>query len=181
MKSGSILAMATAGLFFPVETVSGPYVPPDTDEGYRLNASPATILREYITFITLLQTPSGSSVWPCYIGSMPDGDFIEDDCACAYDTSGWLDGRIMDGPSIEHFGVQLMIRSREYQDGWDKADSICSALSAVLNYPIDYGDDSFVIYNVSRTTPIVSLGNERETKRRFLFTINFLTTIRQVV
>ena len=181
LKSGNITALVMSGLFYPVQTVPGPYVPPDTEDGYRLNASPAVLLREYTTLITLLQTPSGAAEWPCFISSMPDGDLIEDDACCFYDTAGWKDGRVMNGPTIEHFGVQLRVRSKEYQDGWDKADSICSAFDSVLNYPLDYGDDSFILYNISRASAIFSLGTEAGTKRRFLVTANFLATIKQVI
>jgi len=174
---GNILPMVTGGLFYPASTNQ----PIFTADGL-LEVSPAVLLKEYITVITLLQTPSGSAVWPCYIGSMPDGVHIEDDCACVYDTSGMMDGRLQDnGLVIQHYGVQLKIRSKDYQDGWAKIDLIAGSLDAVSNYDISVSGDDYRIHNVSRTTPIVPLGTEEGMKRRWLFTANFLVTISQIV
>ena len=173
---GNILPMVTGGLFYPATAGSG------GTAGESLDVSPAILLRQYIIdVITLLQTPSGAAVWPCYVGFMPDGDFVPDDSVCIYDTAGVKDGRLMVGPTIQHYGIQLRIRSTEYQEGWTRADAISSGLDAVVNYDLDYNGETYHIYNVSRTTPIVPLGMEEETKRRWLFTANFLVTVSQIV
>jgi len=172
IKSGKLLPMVTDGLFYTIKTaVSG-----DT-----LDASPAVILRQYIKdVITLLQLPSGDAIWPAYIGSMPDGGSSPDNCICLYDVPGVKDGRLMDGPSIDHFGVQLKVRALDYQTGWTHIIDICSGLDAIVNYEQEYDSAYYCIANVSKVGSVMALGNEEETKRRFLFTANFLITLKQV-
>ena len=173
LKSGNITALATAGLFYPSNTIV-------LTPGATLDVSPAILIRQYIIDdLLLLQSPSGAATWPCYIGSMPDGDLISHDCACIYDTTGVKDGRLMIGPTIQHYGIQLMIRSEEYQDGWEKIDDICSALDAVVQIDLIYNGETYRVHNISRSGSILPLGNEPNTKRRFLFTANFLVTVHQ--
>ena len=179
LQSGNITALATSGLFFP--TV-GPYVPPVPVSGDVLETSPATLLSYYTINVITLQDPSGIAVWPAYLGSLPDGDEVPDNAGCFYDTYGWKDGRVSDGDTIEHYGVQVKIRSKEYEDGWAKIEQIAAAYDGINHYyPITVDGDSFILYNVSRYGSTMTLGVEPGTKRRWAFTANFLVSVKQVV
>jgi len=108
---------------------------------------------------------------------MPDGNDVPDNCGAIYDTTGLKDGRQMNGPVIRHYGIQLRIRSVDYQTGWIKIEDISSDLDTLSS---EYTVNSIVytIRNVSRTSPIVALGMEPGTARRFHFTMNYLVTIK---
>jgi hypothetical protein len=141
--------------------------------------SPALILKEYLVDALLLQTPSGATEWPVYLQALPDGDYIEDDCGCLSDGGGDKDGRLMIGTVIQHYKIQLRARSREYDDGWNKINSICDILDFISNEDVVYDSDTYRIYNVSRDV-ITPLGQEEETRRRWLFSVDFLVTISQI-
>jgi len=179
LQSGNITSMVTGGLFFPAV---GAYVPPVPVSGDVLESSPASLLRQYtINIITLLQSPSGVAVWPSYLGSLPDGEEVPDDAASFYDTFGWKDGRVHDGDTIEHYGVQLKVRSKEYEDGWAKIEEIAAAFDGVNHYyPLTLNGNDFILYNISRYGTTMTLGVEPGTKRRWAFTANFLVSVKQV-
>jgi hypothetical protein len=111
---------------------------------------------------------------------MPDGPGVEDECAALYDTAGVKDTRFLDGTNVFQHGIQLSIRSLTYAAGWAKADAICELLAQVHNEEVATDSDTtFLIDNVSQVGPVFSLGTEQGTKRRQLFTANFLVRIRR--
>ena len=175
LKAGNITALVMGGLFYPLETYTPVVLP-----GATLDISPAVIILEYLKFITLLQTPSGAAVWPCYIASLPDGDAIPDNSCCVYDTTAIKDGRLMVGPSMRHYGIQVKCRSKSYQDGWVKIDDISSKLDQIANKDITISGENYRIYSTTKTSHVLSLGVEPGTKRRYLFTLNIVATISQV-
>ena len=147
-----------------------------------LLTTPAYILASYIIEenIGSMTDPADSGDWPLYISYMPDGFDIETDCGSIYDTSGIKDGRLMIGPVIEHYGIQLKIRSDVHITGWSKAEAIASALDGVVDDLIEINSVEYRIYNIKRTGPVISLGMELGTKGRRLFTVNFLVTLKRV-
>lgn len=172
---GNLMAAITGGVFITTplaRTVVGSSL---------LEASPSSILAAYI--INTLDKMSWSiekDNWPLFVSSMPDGDNVENDCGAIYDTAGVLDGRQMDGKVPQHQGLQLRIRSQSYEVGYAKAEDIALELDEVANVSLTIDAGEYEIQNVSRTTPIVFLGPEVGTKRRYLFTVNFLLTIRKL-
>lgn len=143
-----------------------------------LTLSPAAVLADYIIVsLAKMTSPSSAGTWPLYISSMPDENDVPDNCGAIYDTTGLKDGRQMNGPVIRHYGIQLRIRSTDYQTGWIKIEDISSDLDTLSS---EYTVNSIVytIRNVSRTSPIVALGMEPGTARRFHFTMNYLVTIK---
>lgn len=147
----------------------------------QLLASPAYVLAQYIiSVLTTMTTPTDNSDWPLYVNHMPDGGGVKDDCGVVYDTTGVKDGRLMTGLVPQHFGIQLRIRSLGNQAGYVKIEDLAADMDEVLNGEISLGSGDYLIQNVSRTSPVISLGIEGGTKRRFLFTINFLVTMKKV-
>ena len=167
-----VIAATTGGLFDFEVTASGTEL---------LSVSPAVIIREHLSLEDLLDKPSDDAVWPCYLSFMPDdGVGVEDDCVALYDTSAVLDGRLMIGPYVQHYGLQLRVRSKDYQEGWAKINEISSNMDEIANQEVDYGGEQYLINSVSRMTAPVALGTEQETSRRFLFTTNFKAMIKTV-
>lgn len=146
-----------------------------------LDVSPVVIMREYLISEVLIHDPSGSAVWPCYINFMPDdGAGAADNAVSVSDTQDVLDGRLMSGPYMRHYGIQLRVRSRDYQDGWRKIDEIGRNLEEISNEIVDLDSKQYIIGAVSRIQGMASLGTERETSRRFGFVANFKALIKMV-
>lgn len=147
----------------------------------KLQASPASVMAYYIiNELEKMSDPSDGDDWPLYVSHLPDNKNVKTDAGAIYDTAGTSDIRSMTGENYEHPGVQIRIRSRVYETGFVKIEDIANALDTVVQADVEIGDLEYRIYNVSRTSPIASLGVEPGTTRRFHFTINFLLTIREL-
>lgn len=144
--------------------------------------SPATVLTRFIiNSLGKMTTPTDGENWPLYSPHMPDGDNVETNCGAVHDTLGVKDSRsISSGVVSEHPGVQIRIRTNDYDAGFAKIEDIALALDAVANETIVIGSESYMIHNVSRTSPITCLGVEPGTKRRTFFTVNCLLTLKKL-
>lgn len=145
--------------------------------------SPAYVLASYIieNVIGSMTNPADEDDWPLYVSFMPDNPDIETNLGVLYDGPGMLDGRLMDGPVIQHHGLQLRIRSESYTIGWAKMEEIVSALDTVIRETITVGGEEYLILNVKRGGLITSLGVEGGTRNRRIFTTDFVITLRRVI
>lgn len=167
--SNNMIAVATGGVLISKIVGTG---------SNQLAASPAHILAQYI--INVLETfavPTDDATWPLYTNHLPDKP---SNAGAIFDTPGLKDGRYMIGFVPQKFGVQLMLRALDNQIGYAKIEDVAIDLDAVINAELSIDSGDYVIQNVSRTSPINSLGIEEGTGRRFLFTINFLITMRSI-
>ena len=146
-----------------------------------MNYSPAKIIKEYLIDEGIVVDPEGSvDGWKIYLSNLPDGENTDYDAVACMDTSPVKDGRIMKtGETIFHHGIQLLVRTSEYNDGYAKASEILEALQVVDDVEITVGTDDFKINNVSPATGIVALGQEKGTKWREMFSLNFLVTLKE--
>ncbi len=171
--SGNIISAITGGVFSFVRsfTVSD-----------SIQTSPAYVLASYIIdqAIGVMTDPDDGLDWPLYVSYSPDHQEAKTDIGTVYDTTGLKDGRFMEGPVVQHYGVQLRIRSDLHTIGWAKAEAIAVALDAVHNQNITINAVEYQIQNVSRTSPVISLGIEKGTKNRRLFTVNFMVTLKRI-
>lgn len=167
--SNNIIAVATGGVFISKIVGTG---------SNQLEASPAFILAQYIIeTLATMSTPTGGEAWPLYVNHLPDK---ESNAGLMSDTPGIKDGRYMIGFTPQKFGVQLLMRSLDNQIGYAKIEDVAADLDAVINVELSLDTGDYVIQNVSRASPVISLGLEEGTRRRFLFTVNFLLTMRKV-
>lgn len=143
--------------------------------------SPAKILAQHMISGGTLGDPGASSLsWPLYVGHMPDQTGVPDNAAAIYDVEGLKDGRLMEGTTIFHYGVQVRIRSRTFDAGWTKIQAVATAADAIKQAQVVIGGNTYTIAGVSQVGPALFLGLEGGTKRRFLFTINMMATIKEV-
>ena len=174
-RGNNKIAMVTGGVLY------GAWVPPPRQdmESIMLENSPSRVLAQYIwDTVQLLTNPNANDDWPLYIASLPDDP---SNASAVYDTSGTLDGRHMtSGQVIQHFGIQLRLRSLDYEDGWKKLEAVCLQLDAVDSAELTVNDTDYIIDNVSRRTPIVPLGPEEGVRRREIFTVNYIMTIQEL-
>ena len=147
----------------------------------KLQSSPSSIMAYYIiNELAKMTDPSDGDTWPLYDSFLPDGPQVETNCGAIYDTSGIMDGRYMSGPTIPHEGIQIRIRSSEKNTGYVKIEDIANALDEITLDSFEIGALEYELQNVSRATPIASLGVEPGTKRRYHYTVNYLLTIREL-
>ena len=166
------MAMINAGGFYftPLSRV--------TEGTPKLAVSPASILAYYIiNTLAKMTDPSDGSTWPLWISHMQDKP---SNAGAIYDTSGIIEQRQMSGLVPTHQGIQIRIRAISYETGYAKIEDIASALDEVFDISVEIDPEEYVIQNIGRSSPIVSLGIEEGTKRRFLFTVNFLLTLRKI-
>ncbi len=172
IAAGNLMAMINAGGFYftPLSRV--------TEGTPKLAVSPASILAYYIiNTLAKMTDPSDGSAWPLWISHMQDKP---SNAGAIYDTTGIIEQRQMSGLVPTHQGIQIRIRAISYETGYAKIEDIASALDEVFDISVEIDPEEYVIQNIGRSSPIVSLGIEEGTKRRFSFTVNFLLTIRKI-
>lgn len=143
-----------------------------------MSASPAAVVREFLIANNVFGDPDASSLsWPLYLSFMPD-DFGVSEAVAIYDSPGWKDGRYMSGENIIHFGVQVRVRARSFDEAWAKAMEGCLALEAVNGDTVVVDSTSYVLLNVSQQGSPMFLGIEPGTLRRSHVSVNFNVTMR---
>lgn len=103
-----------------------------------------------------------------------------DNAIAIFDTAGRLDGRMMrTGEQIEHYGIQITIRGRNYVEAWRLANSIATYLDAVKKETVVIpGGDTYILHNVSRSGAVIPVGIETvNTRLRRIFSINMTVTL----
>ncbi len=177
IKGGNLIAAVTGGVFHTVSDIN------TSTRSETLLVSPASIVATYLIGEGFVDDPVGSAslVWPMFISRMPDVIDVPTDCVAIYDTPGLKDGRLMIGPVIEHYGLQIKARSGEYDDGWTKLEAISVELDSVRNQLVMVNAIEYQIYNIKRAGIVIPLGAELGSKGRQLFTANFLVTLKRIV
>ena len=177
IQGGNLIAAITGGVFHTASSVFG------LTRSDKLLVSPALIIATYLISQDLVSDPVGSSSgnWPLFISRMPDTTDVKTDCVVIYNTLGLKDGRLMIGPVIEHYGLQIKTRSDGHEEGWVKIEAISVELDSIHNELVTIGAEEYQIYNVKRVGIIIPLGEEEGSKGRQLFTANFLVTLKRIV
>lgn len=105
-----------------------------------------------------------------------------DDTVSIFDTAGRLDGRIMStGEVVEHYGIQIQVRGKDYLTTYERARGIAEFLDATKKEVVAIeSDEAYTLWNVSRTGAIIPVGIETvDDRRRHLFTLNYVLTVTQ--
>lgn len=142
--------------------------------------SPSKILQQYLLDEGAVSVTQGAE-WRSFLGWTPDKG-SHDNCVTLYDTDGVKDGRLFrGGTNILHPGLQIMVRSTDYETAHAKAQAIAALLEACFNTEVRVAGvpalSRYYIRNASQQSPVLYLGLEEQGQRRFLFTINYLTTL----
>lgn len=147
---------------------------------------PAKVLRRLLVDLGFGSLSSeGGGPWPLYVSNEPA---TPDNVMTLYDTDGRGEGRTMiDGARQEHYGFQLRIRGVDDQVGSARSWFMAHVLDQrVYNRAcvVDRGlstEARYVVYSVSRTTGVISLGTEEGgASKRSIFTLNGLVALRRV-
>lgn len=137
--------------------------------------SPAEILAKYLVAAgigyepgltsTTTADPSANANWPIYISFAGDGDDMPDPMIVIYDYKGLIEGRLMlNGETIEHYGIHIRLRSLEYSEGFAKSLQIANLLDGIARPTVQLGSTIYRIDAVSRSS-IIPLGTDPEAGR----------------
>jgi len=141
---------------------------------------PSAIIAQYlISTLSLFTAPSESTTWPLYEAFLPDSDAAEDDLAAIFDTVPYTQGKSMDGDLDQRYGIELLIRSTSYNTGYTKSKILLETVQDTSQASEVIGGTTFVIENISSVSGVTSLGTERSSKQRFIFSVNLLATIKE--
>jgi hypothetical protein len=147
-------------------------------------ASPASIITQFLIDNGMITDPSDGGSWPGYIDFEPDGLGVPDEIVSVLGVVGIKDGRLMSsGTVILHPGIQIQVRSRTHDGGWDKALAIRDLLeipsASEINIRVLGELGTYTIENPFQEAPIIPLGLEAGTKRRYRFILNYLATLEE--
>lgn len=153
----------------------------------RLHRAPAAIVQELIIELELGTDPSADPLedWPVYKSREPDE---VDDVIRVSGGAGTDDGDShVDGEHGEHYGISILVRSADEEDGWDKINEIAVVLDEVLNRVVSVGGvtgtgtggELYRVASMKRTSGPVSLGKDTPAGKRHTHSINFLASIRE--
>lgn len=139
--------------------------------------SSAEVIYQFLLDAALADDSGGA--WPIHISFMPNLPHV---AICVYDTAGEKDGRIMQGPTIEHPGIQVVVRTPFYDQGWIKAQTIAEAFDNQVKTIVAVDSASvYTLHDVSRRGLIIPVGiDEQDGQRRHYFTINAVVTMAQI-
>ena len=141
---------------------------------------PSAIIAQYvISTLALFTAASADSDWPLYQAFLPDGDVVKDDVGAIYDVGPYTQGKHMRGALDQRYGIKFLIRSRNYDDGFTKSKVLLDSLQNKSQVSETVGGTAFIIENISSVTGVTSLGTERSSTQRFIFSIDLLVTIKE--
>lgn len=145
-----------------------------------LNHSPAKVIRQLLVNQGYGTDPGNVPLqaWPVYYSGEPD---TPDSVVTVYDTAGPRGQREMvTGERLEHYGIQVRVRSAAHDAGWAKANAIAVAFDKDTELmSVAIGSSRYTVYAITRTTSVIDLGRDVPTGKRNLFTLNALVALRQ--
>ena len=142
-----------------------------------LSHSPEDVIRYMLIGLDLGTLPENQDDWPIYATQEVDSP---DNTITVYGTEGKKHGRdFVEGKMAEHQGIQIRIRATSPTVGHAKANAIAIALDeTAYQDSVTIGSNVYLVHSINRVSGPLNLGKELGT-RRFLFTINALTSLRQ--
>lgn len=149
-----------------------------------LTFSPADVVAQLLIDLGLGTDPTESGDWPVFVSEEPD---TPDDVITIYDTVGTREGRSqIDGEVQEHEGIQIRIRSTDYDTGHRKTDAIKVAVDITtyrntvgISSVLGTGTMQYFVQAISRISMTGGL-KESPTSKRNVFTINAVVALREV-
>jgi hypothetical protein len=133
-----------------------------------LKHPPATVVRQMLVDMAL--GIDGDGRWQTFAAREPDSP---DEVITVYDTAGRDLGRDMvTQERIEVYGVQVRVRSVDYESGWSKCKSVADAMDGVYRRPVTVDGVGYIVGHISRSSQVLSIGVDAPASGRRLFTVN---------
>ncbi len=142
--------------------------------------SPAKVLAEILKLAELTGEPDAAS-WPTFLSSMPDGDDVSVNCIAIYDTVGMVEGRLLSsGLYLIQYGLMIRLRAAAYEQGWEKGIELQEYIQTINRRDVEIEGETYLVDNLSLTSPFASNGHEPGAKRRELFSMNLFMGFRDL-
>lgn len=144
-----------------------------------LTHSPARIVRELVILLGQGTDPDDNGTWPVFADLLPD---LPDSAIYVTTTTSLLQGREMVAGQVQEFyAVQIGVRAASPTTGWTKANAVGIALDGGNGYQrsVTIGANTYQIHAMDRRSGVIAAGKESPTSKRNLFTLNYITSIRQ--
>lgn len=139
-----------------------------------LQNSPAEILRAYLVTAGLVVL-SPDTDWYAYVSNLPNNP---DNAVVLYDTEPMRDGKFNTGEIVQHYGVEVLVRSRDWSVGWAKINAIAGVIDTVKRTLVVCDGNNYMVQAITRTSGPTDLGEESVgTKRRRVFSLNMIFPI----
>lgn len=178
-KTGDIISFLSNGLFASVIRTGAAI-------SDIISSSAANIIWAYLTSFdpSIVTDPEDDGLWPMFIGTLPEGETTSSAC-CISDIQGDLDGRHMNGSTVEHQKVQIKVRALDYDEAWLKMQVLCGLLEAVQNEEVSLDNTIFIIYSISMASSITRVDNTLSSfssirNENYVFSCSFTCTIRKL-
>lgn len=134
---------------------------------------PSQILRQLLIDESI-GTDSGD--WSTYENLLPDGVGVPVNAIALMDNAGTDDGRTSDGNRIEHPGIQVLVRSTDYDEGYSKLRAIGNLFDTLSYSSVTVASTNYVVEAITRTGNLLTLGEEEDSQNQ-LFSLNARVTI----
>lgn len=112
--------------------------------------------------------------WACYVDMAPSPEpqiKVPKEIITVYNTTGIIDGRYqtdkhgVDRKTVEHPGLQVIVRSVNPIDGYRKCIEVSDRFDAILRNEVVVSDDKdYVIQAINRTTNVAIIGEDPMTR-----------------
>jgi hypothetical protein len=148
--------------------------------------SPADIVRYYVAGTGICSMPTDAVAWPGYTNYLADAI---DNAILFTDTNGTKDGRInRTGETVEHPGLQVLVRGTDQQTAWQRIDIISKLFDATSHQIVAISPETYEIIAIHRKYSVIPLSTEEHYKalerqgkeiklRRFIFVLNAIMTL----
>lgn len=153
-----------------------------------LEHAPSHVLLEYLVAEGFGVDPDDDEdgAWPIFKSRHPDRP---DDLIRITDTEGISNGDTqVDGERQEQHGVQILVRGVDDAEIFGKIRAIAVHLDRIKREVVDVPSVStgtgssisqYIIHAMQRTSGVIALGTDVPQGKRFLYTVNYLCSIRQ--
>jgi len=117
--------------------------------------------------------------WPVYVDMEPD---TPDELLTCKDTTGTDHGRTMpDGAIVQHYGIQVVIRSMDKLDGYQKTQALRHWFAEeVYQASVTIDTATYIIHCFAKIGQTLSVGLDSPHTMRWLHTLNVQAAIRRV-
>lgn len=137
-----------------------------------MNHAPSKVISELLVISGRATNPAPNVTWPVYQTTIPDHSSVPDDVLSVMDTAALRETRLMNGEVILRPGIQVLVRGRTYQEARAKAESVSQLFNLVVNFTIPIEEESYKITSIQTSGDILVLGQEQDTKKRWLLSVN---------
>jgi len=149
----------------------------------RPDHSPSEIVLQFLIDLGWATEPDHEDDWPGFFSvdgeDSLDHDKLPDNAIFVADTQGVLSGSDMEtGDSVEHFGIQIRVRNKRYQDAHLRSAKIEAAIDRAKKAAVTLGETNYQIDAITRTTGTGPIG--RDSQQRSNYVLNAKVSITQL-